>query len=67
METSDAEYHHAVVMRGSKLYWDPEGAVNLQGGRTCCTAYAQSVSPHGQPGALVRAGGATAVKVRSQR
>ena len=29
VETSDADYHHAVVMRGSKLYWDPEGAVTL--------------------------------------
>ncbi len=29
LETSDADYHHAVVMRGSELYWDPEGAVDL--------------------------------------
>ena len=29
LEISDAGYHHAVVMRGPELYWDPEGAADL--------------------------------------
>ncbi len=36
LETSDADHYHAVVMRGSELYWTRKAPWISPAGRTCC-------------------------------